>query len=113
EHPRREAKPCCDRIEVPRTRACPSPYQQFMRLADGDDLVHERIDDRAAAVDDALPADLDHRCVRQDSEVRRLPRLRLKLRVRERALYEERLEVRRRVGHRGSPSRRATARNPT
>jgi hypothetical protein len=38
--------------------------QQFVRLASGDNLVHERVDGRTAAVDDALSADLDHRRVR-------------------------------------------------
>ena len=109
EHPRREVEPCRDRVDVPRTRACPGPNKQFMRLADGDDLVHERVDGRAAAIDDALPADFDHRRVRQDSEVRRRRRLRLKLWVRERSLHEERLELRRRVSHGVSPSRRLNA----
>src|SRR5262249_26243265 len=104
EHPRWEAKTCRDGVKVSRTRACPGPYEQFMRVAGSDDLVHERVDGRATAVDDALAADLDHRCVRQDSEVCRRCRLRLKLRVRERSLYEERLELRRRVGHRFSIS---------
>ncbi len=73
--------------------------QQLVGLAGGDDLVHERVDGRAAAVDDALSADLDHCRVRQDPEVRRRVRRRQKLRVGQRSLHEERFELRRRVGH--------------
>ena len=75
------------------------PDKQLMGLSDGDDLVHERVQGRATAVDDALPADLDHRRVRQDPEVlRRLRRLQ-KPCVGQRTLHEERLELRRRIGH--------------
>jgi hypothetical protein len=56
------------------------------------------IQGRATAVDDALPADLDHRRFWQDPEVlRRLHRLQ-KPRVGQRSLHEERLELRR-IGH--------------
>ena len=82
-----------------RARAGAGPDQHLVRLAGGDDLVHERVDGRAAAVDDALSADLDHGCVRQDSEVRRLVRLRLQLRVGQRSLHQERFELRRGAGH--------------
>ena len=77
----------------------PVPISSLCVLAGGDDLVHKRVDGRAAAVDDALSADLDHRRVRQDPEVRRRLRRRQKLRVGQRSLHEERLELRRRVGH--------------
>ncbi len=99
EHARRQVKPRRDRVEVPGPGACAGPDQQLVGLAGGDDLVHERVDGRAAAVDDALSADLDHRRVRQDPEVRRRLRRRQKLRVGQRSLHEERLELRRRVGH--------------
>jgi hypothetical protein len=59
--------------------------------ASSDDLVHERVDGRTAAIDDALPADLDDCCIRQDAEVGRFRRGRLKLCVRERSLHEKRL----------------------
>ena len=68
--------------------------QQLVVLAGGDDLVDQRIDGRAAAVDHALPADLDHRGVRQDAEVRRRLRRRQKLRVGQRPLHQERFELR-------------------
>ena len=61
EHSRWQAEPRRDRVEVPRACACAGPDQHLVRLAGGEDLVHERIDGRAAAVDDALPADLDSR----------------------------------------------------
>jgi hypothetical protein len=35
------------------------PNQQLVDLANGDNLVHEQVDGRTAAVDDALSADLD------------------------------------------------------
>ena len=75
--------------------------QQLVGLAGGDDLVDQRIDRGAAAVDDALSADLEHRRVRQDPEVRRCLRRRQKLRVGQRTLHEERLELRGCCCHRG------------
>jgi len=56
-------------------------------------------DSRAAAIDDALPADLDHVCVRQDSKVRRRVRLRLKVGIGKRSLHQKRFELRRGAGH--------------
>ena len=50
-------------------------------------------------IDDALPADLDHVCVRQDSKVRRRVRLRLKVGVGKRSLHQKRFELRRGAGH--------------
>ena len=88
---------------MPGPGACAGPDQQLVGRAGGDDLVHERVDGRAAAVDDALSADLDHRRVRQDPEVRRCLRCRQKLRVGQRPLHEERLELCRRVGHGVTP----------
>src|SRR5262245_10720193 len=75
------------------------PDQHLVRPAGGDDLVHKGVDGRTPAIDDALSADLDHCCVRQDSEVFGCPRGRLKLRIGQRSLHEERLEFRRHFGH--------------
>jgi hypothetical protein len=75
--------------------------QELVGVASGDNLVHERVDRRTAAVDDALSADLDHGCVRQDAEVRRRLRRCLELRVGQRSLHEERFKLRRWVRHGG------------
>jgi hypothetical protein len=75
--------------------------QQFVRLASGDNLVHERVNGRASPVDDALSADLDDRRVRQDAEVRCRVRRFLELRVGQRSLHEERFKLRRWVRHGG------------
>jgi hypothetical protein len=66
---------------MPGPGSCASPDQQLVRLAGGDNLVHERVDRRAAAVDDALSADLENRRVRQDPKVRRSLHRSEKLRV--------------------------------
>src|SRR3954469_4824299 len=79
--------------------ACTGANQHHVRLAGGDDLVNQGIDGGTAAVDDALSADLDDCCIRQDAEVCRRLRGRLKLRVGQGALHEKRLQFRRRVGH--------------
>jgi hypothetical protein len=71
-------------------------------VANGDNLVDERVDGRTAAVDDALSADLDYRRVRQDPEVRRRIRRYLELRVGQRSLHEERFKLHRRVRHGGA-----------
>jgi hypothetical protein len=105
QHPRRQAKPRCDRIKMSGPRPGAGSDQQLMGFAGGDDLVHQRINGHAATVDDALPADLDHRGVRQDPKIRRRLRRRLQLRVGQRSLHEERLELRRRVGHGDCPFR--------
>ena len=80
----------------------PCPDQQLVGLASGDDLVDEGVETLAAPVDDALPADLDHRRVGEDPEIRRLFRRRQKLRVGQRSLHEKRFEFRRRIGHQGA-----------
>ena len=87
---------------MPGPGACASPDQQLVVVANGDNLVHERVDGRAAAVDDALSADLDYRRVRQDPEVRRRIRRYLELRVGQRSLHEERFKLHRRVRHGGA-----------
>ena len=99
QHARRQAEPRRYRIEVPRPRARAGADQHLVELARGDDLVHQRIDRRAAAIDDALAADLDHRRIRQDAEIRRRLRRGEKLRIGQRSLHEERLELRCRIGH--------------
>ena len=66
---------------MPRPGAGAGSDQELVGVARGDDLVHERVDGRTAAVDDALSTDLDHRRVRQDAEVRRRVRCRQELRV--------------------------------
>jgi len=43
---------------MPGPGACAGPDQQLVDLANGDNLVDERVDGRTAAVDDALSADL-------------------------------------------------------
>ena len=99
QHAGRQAQARCDRVEVARARARARPDQHLVRLARGDDLIDERIDGRAAAIDDALPANLDHVCVRQDSKIRRRVRLRLKVGVGKRSLHQERFKLRRGAGH--------------
>ena len=84
---------------MPGPSACAGPDQQLVGVASGDDLVHERVDGRTAAIDDTLSADLDHRRVGQDPEVRRRVHRSHKLRIGERTLHEERLELRRRRCH--------------
>ena len=101
EHACRQVKPGRDRVEVPGPGACAGPDQQLVGPCGRRRSLHQRVDRRAAAVDDALSADLDHGRVRQDPEVRRGLRRRQKLRVGQRTLHEERLELRRRVGHGG------------
>ena len=96
---RRQTEPRRDRVEMSGPSAGAGPDQKLVLLAGGDDLVHQRIDGRAAAIDDALPADLDHRRVWQDPVVRRRLRRRQQLRVGQRPLHQERLELRRIVGH--------------
>ena len=105
EHAGRQAKPGRDRVEMPGPGACSGPDQELVDLAGSDDLVDERVDRGAAAIDDALSADLDHGGIRQDPEVRRRLRRSHKLRIGERTLHEERLELRRRVCHVGTPFR--------
>jgi len=87
---------------MPGPGACAGPDQQLVDLANGDNLVDERVDGRTAAVDDALSADLDYRRVRQDPEVRRRIRRYLELRVGQRSLHEERFKLHRRVRHGGA-----------
>jgi hypothetical protein len=58
---------------MPGPGSCAGPDLQLVRLASGDNLVHERVNRRAAAVDDALSADLENRGVRKDPKVRRSP----------------------------------------
>ena len=99
EHARRQVKAGRDRVEMTGAGAGAGADEQLVVLAGGDDLVHERVEARAAAVDDALPADLDHRGVGQDLEIRRCVCRRQKLRVGQRSLHEERFELGRRVGH--------------
>lgn len=84
---------------MPGAGACAGSDQQLVVLAGGDDLVHERVNGRPAAVDDALSADLDHRRVRQDPIVRRCRGRGQKLRVGQRPLHEECLKLWCRVGH--------------
>ena len=84
---------------MPGPRACAGSDQQLVAVASGDNLVHERVEGCTAAIDDALSADLDHRRVRQDPEVRRRVRRCLELRVGQRSLHEERFKLRRRVRH--------------
>ena len=86
---------------MPGPCACAGSDQQLVAVASGDNLVHERVDGCPAAVDDALSADLDHRRVRQDPEVRRRVRRCLELRVGQRSLHQERFTLRRRVRHGG------------
>ena len=70
-----------DRVEMSDPGACAGPDELLVGLAGGDDLVHERVDGCASAVANALPADLDHRRLRQNPVVRRLRRRRQKVRV--------------------------------
>ncbi len=99
EHARRQAQPGRDRIEMPGAGAGPGPDQKLVGLAGLHDLVDQRIDRRAAAIDHALPTDLDHGGIRQDAEIRRRVRRRHKLGIRERPLHQERFELRRVGGH--------------
>jgi hypothetical protein len=96
-----QTEPSRDRVKMPGPGACAGPDQQLVDVANGDNLVHERVDGRTAAVDDALSADLDYRRVRQDPEVRRRIRRCLELRVGQRSLHEERFKLHRRVRHEG------------
>jgi hypothetical protein len=73
-------------------------------LAGGDDLVHQRIDRRAAAIDDALSADLENRRIRKNPKVRRSVHRSQKLRVGQRALGKKRLKLRGRRCHGDNPS---------
>jgi hypothetical protein len=86
---------------MPRPGACSGPDQELVRLAGSDDLVDERVDRGAPSIDDALSADLDHGGIRQDSEIRRRIGRSHKLRIGERALHKERLELGGRVCHAG------------
>ena len=104
QHAGRKVERRRDRVEVAGARAGAGADQHLVRLAGGDDLLHQRIDGGAAAVDDALAADLDHRRVRQDPKIGRLLRRGLKVRIGQRALHEERLQLRCRVRHRVLPS---------
>jgi hypothetical protein len=78
------------------------PDQELVDLAGRDNLVDERVDRGASSIDDALSADLDHCGIGQDPEVRRRVRRSHKLRIGERTLHEERLELRRRGCHEGA-----------
>jgi len=83
-------------------------------LAGSDNLVDERVDRGAPAIDDALSADLDHGGIRQDPEVSRRVHRSHKLWIGQRTLHQERFELRGRVCHQGtsfrSPKRSSTAR---
>ena len=99
QHAGRQVERRRDRIEVPGAGAGAGPDQHLMGLARGDDLVDQRVDRGPAAVDHALPADLDHRRVGEDAEVRRRLGRRQKLGIVQRSLHQQRLERRRRLGH--------------
>jgi hypothetical protein len=89
-----------DRIEVASARPGAGPDQHFVRLAGGYDLLDQRIDGGAPAVDHALAADLDHIGVRKDAEINCRLRRRDQLGVGQRALHQQRLELGRRACHR-------------
>ena len=91
-HPRRQPKARGNRIEVPGARARAGSDQHLMILAGGDDLVDQRVNSRAATVDEALSANLQDGRVRQDAEIRRLRGRRFKLGVGQRSLNKKRPE---------------------
>ena len=75
---------------MPSPGAGPRADQKLVFLAGGDDLVHQRVDGRATAIDDALPADLDHRGVWENPVVGRGLRRGEQLSVGQRSLHQER-----------------------
>ncbi|MFT3850364.1 MAG: hypothetical protein QM739_17320 [Propionivibrio sp.] len=99
QHAGRQTESGGDGIEMPGARAGAGPDQQRVDLAGGDDLVHERVNGGPAAVDDALPADLDDARIRQYPEVGGRSGCFGQLRVGQRSLHEERFELRRRAVH--------------
>jgi hypothetical protein len=101
----RQAKPGRDRVEMSRPGAGSGSDQELVGLAGRGNLIDQRIDRGTPSIDDALSADLDHGGIRQDPEVRRRIRRSHKLRIGERTLHEERLELCGRVFHRGIPFR--------
>ncbi|MCP1836182.1 hypothetical protein ACVIHH_007533 [Bradyrhizobium sp. USDA 4518] len=103
QHAGRQPQPGRDRIEVPGAGARAGPDQDLVRLAGRDDLIDQWVDGGAAAVDDALPADLDHGGIRQDPEVRCRLRRRQKLRIGQRSLHQQRFKLRRRIRHEKRP----------
>ncbi|MBP2149353.1 hypothetical protein J2126_002076 [Xanthobacter flavus] len=100
EHAGRQVEAGGDGIEVTGAGAGAGADQELVVRAGGDDLVHQRIERGAATVDHALAADLDDGGIGEDAEVRRGVGGREKLRVRQGALHQQRVELCRRV-HRG------------
>jgi hypothetical protein len=100
---------------MPSPGACSGPDEELVDLTSRDNLVDERVNRSAPSIDDALTADLDHSGIRQDPKVRRRFHRSYKLRIGERPLHEKRLELRRRVCHKGTSfrfSRRSRTREP-
>ncbi len=99
EHASRQIEAGGDGIEVARAGAGAGADEHLVRLAGGHDLIHQRINGRAPAIDDALAADLDDAGLGEDAEIRRGLRRRLKLRIGQRPFHEKRFELRCGVGH--------------
>ena len=69
EHAGRHAEPGGDRVQMPGPGPGPGPDQQLVLAFGGDQFLDHRVDGGPTPVDDRLPADLEHRGVREDPVV--------------------------------------------
>jgi hypothetical protein len=88
----RQAQLGGQRVEVARPRAAPRPDQQLMLALGRDELLDERVDRVAAAVDQALAADLHDVGIWENGVVRRGVGGGQQLGVRQGAAHEHRLQ---------------------